>query len=465
MLHWVPVLFRGALALFLAAIPFQAATRVILIRHVNVVDVVAGRVLANRFVLIRGKDIERVEAAPIRIRSGNLTIDGTHKYLMPGLWDMHVHLWYPQNLFPLYLAWGITGVRDMGSDPVRTKAWQQGVDDGTLLGPHVITCGKPFDGVPSDEPKLPVLVPRSPEEAREMYDRVERGSVDFVKVLSRLHADSYYALIDRGRKWGLPVVGHVPDEVSVWDAIDARQKSMEHLMGVALACSREEDRLRSMLLDSERKNDGAERREYTERVLDTWDAARAEKLFQRMALFKSWQTPTLTMWSRAFDLAAAPRYANPEQKRIPESVRKDWPAPPAAAAEPATAHLIERVWNRYLEIVARMQADDVPLLAGTDTGDPWSYPGAELHEELELLVKAGLTPAQALRTATINPAKFLDADDSFGAVDADRLADLVLLSANPLEDIRNTRRIEAVILGGVWMPKKKLDSLVAALPK
>jgi imidazolonepropionase-like amidohydrolase len=459
------VLFRVVLFLCAIALPFHAATSVILIRHVNVVDVVNGRILPDRFVLLSGKDIDRVEAANIVPPAGAVTIDGAHKYLMPGLWDMHVHLWYSENLFPLYLAWGVTGVRDMGSDPVRTKAWQHGVDQGTLLGPHVITCGKPFDGVPSDDPKLPVLVPRSPEEAREMYDRVDKEGVDFIKVLTRLPADSYYALMDRGRKWGLPVVGHVPDEVSVWDAIEARQKSMEHLMGVALACSREEASLRRMLLDSVRQNDTAKRREYSERVLDTWDPARAEKLFQRMALFDSWQTPTLVMWSRTYNLDGAERFANPEQKRMPQAVRADWPAPHTAETPPATAALIQRVWSRYMEIVARMQADGVPLLAGTDTGDPWSYPGAELHQELELLVKAGLTPVQALRTATINPAKFLDADDSFGTVQPGRLADLVLLSADPLEDIRNTRLIDGVFLGGVWLPQKNLDSLVAALPK
>jgi imidazolonepropionase-like amidohydrolase len=110
-----------------------------------------------------------------------------------------------------------------------------------------------------------------------------------------------------------------------------------------------------------------------------------------------------------------------------------------------------------------MQADGVPLLAGTDTGDPWSYPGAELHQELEMLVKAGLTPAQALRTATINPAKFLDAEDSFGTVQVGKLGDLVLLDANPLDDIRNTRRIEGVFLEGEWLSKQRIEALVAAM--
>jgi imidazolonepropionase-like amidohydrolase len=446
------------------AVALQLHARVIVIRHVNVIDVIDGRVLPNRFVRLNGTNIDGVEETNRSTPAGAVVLDGTHKYLIPGLWDMHVHLWYLQNLFPLYLSWGIIGVRDMGSDPVRTRAWQHAVDQGTLLGPHVITCGKPFDGAPSDDPKLPVLMPRSPQEARDMYDRVDKEGVDFIKVLTRLPADSYYALIDRGRKWGLPVVGHVPDEVSVWDAIGARQKSMEHLMGVALACSREEDQLRRMLLDSVRQQDSAKRREYSQRVLDTYDPARAEKLFQRMALFNSWQTPTLVMWSRTYNLDGADRFANPEQRRIPKTVRVDWPAPDNTAMPPAVAALIRSVWNRYLEIVARMQTDGVPLLAGTDTGDPWSYPGAELHEELELLVKAGLTPAQALRTATINPAKFLDAEDSFGTVQVGKLADLVLLDANLLDDIRNTRRIEGVFLRGQWLSKKKLDSLVAAMP-
>jgi imidazolonepropionase-like amidohydrolase len=457
--------FRVVLALCAVALPFRAAASVILIRHVNVVDAAAGRVLPDRFVLLAGKKIGRVETADIAAPPGAVVIDGARKYLMPGLWDMHVHLWYKENLFPLYLAWGVTGVRDMGSDPARTKAWQQAVDQGTLLGPHVITCGRPFDGVPSGDPKLPVIVPRSPEEARQIYDRVDKEGVDFIKVLTRLPAESYYALIDRGRKWGLPVAGHVPDEVSVWDAIDARQKSMEHLMGVALACSREEDQLRRLLLDSERQNDLAKRREYSRRVLDTYDPARAEKLFQRMALFESWQTPTLVMWSRTYNLDSAERFGNPEQKRLPQSVRADWPTPTTAAAPGAMAGLIQRAWDLDRGIVARMQADGVPLLAGTDTGDPWSYPGAELHQELELLVEAGLTPAQALRTATVNAAKFLDADDSFGGVVPGGLADLVLLSADPLDDIRNTRRIDGVFVGGVWLPKQKLDALVAALSK
>ena len=446
------------------ALPLQLHAGITVIRNVNVIDVTNGRVLPGRFVQLNGKNIEGVGETDGRTPPGAIVVDGTHKYLIPGLWDMHVHLWYSQNLFPLYLSWGITGLRDMGSDPVRTKAWQQGVDQGTLPGAHVITCGKPFDGAPSDDPKLPVLVPRSPQEARDMYDRADKEGVDFIKVLTRLPADSYYALIDRGRKWGLPVVGHVPDEVSVWDAIEARQKSMEHLMGVALACSRDEDHLRRMLLDSVRQHDSTKRREYSQRVLDSYDPARAEKLFQRMALFSSWQTPTLVMWSRTYNLDSADRFANTEQKHIPKTIRADWPPADNTPAPPAAAAYINRVWNRYLEIVARMQADGVPLLAGTDTGDPWSYPGAELHEELELLVKAGLTPAQALRTATINPAKFLDAEDSFGTVQVGKLADLVLLDANPLDDIRNTRRIAGVFLGGEWLSKQRLDSLVAAMP-
>ena len=459
------MLFRAFLLLCAVVPPFRAATNVILIRHVNVVDVVGGRILPDRCVLLSGKNIERVEPTAIPPPAGAVIVDGTHKYLMPGLWDMHVHLWYPENLFPLYLAWGVTGVRDMGSDPVRTKAWQHAVDQGTLMGPHVITCGRPFDGVPSDDAKLPVLVPHSPADARDLYDRVDREGVDFIKVLTRLPAEDYYALIDRGRKWGLPVVGHVPDEVSVWDAIDARQKSMEHLMGVVLACSREEEQLRRMLLESERQGDAAKRREYSKRAMDTYDPVRAEKLFQRMALFDSWQTPTLTMWSRTYNLDGAERFANPEQKRIPQSVRADWPAPPTEPFPANTVAMIKRVWDLYTGVVARMQANGVPLLAGTDTGDPWSYPGAELHQEMELLVKAGLTPAQALRTATINPSKFLEADDSFGTVQAGRLADLVLLDADPLEDIRNTRKIAGVFVRGVYLPKKNLDSMVAALPK
>ena len=203
------------------------------------------------------------------------------------------------------------------------------------------------------------------------------------------------------------------------------------------------------------------------RALDTFDWGRAEKLFAEMKLYDVWQTPTLSMWQRAYELDREYLYSNPELKRIPKAIRSSWgevPSDPPPAPTEETP-LTTRQYSLYQQIVRRMQDDGVSLLAGTDTGDPWSYPGLELHEELELLVKAGLTPLAALRTATTNAARFLEADDSLGRIAPGFVADMVLLDGNPLDDIRNTRRIAAVFAAGTYFPKSKLNAMVAAMDR
>jgi imidazolonepropionase-like amidohydrolase len=450
------------LLVLLALVPARAA---VLIRDVNIVDVESGRVFPHRSVLISGTEIKAVGASrSLRSPRKAAVVNGAGKFLIPGLWDMHVHLWYAENEFPLYLAWGVTGVRDMGSDLARTRSWQHAVDAGKLLGPHVITCGSPLDGRDSGDPKLPVIVVKTPADARRDYDVLESEHVDFIKVLSSLPADAYFALLDRARKWGLPVVGHVPSGVTVAQAVEARQHSMEHLMGMMLAGSPDEIRIRRELLDAAAHQDGKRTFQLYAHAMDTFDWNRAGDLFAQMKLFDAWQTPTLIMWRRALLLDADAMVGDAELKRIPKSIRAGWkdPRPEAAAQPPENREFAKRQYELYQEIVFRMQAAGVPLLAGTDTGDPWSYPGEELHEELALMVKAGLKPVEALRTATVNPARFLDGDD-LGRVAPGYVADLVLLDANPLEDIRNTRRIAAVVSAGHYLTRSKLNAMVAAM--
>src|SRR5205085_1633221 len=146
--------------------------------------------------------IQTIAAANIRPPSAAEVIEGRGRYMIPGLWDMHVHLWYKENQFPMFLAWGVTGVRDMGSDLAQVKHWRGQIKSGELLGPHIETCGPAVDGFPSDDARLPVIMVRTPAEARSTYDQLEQTlNVDFVKVLSRLPRDAYFALIERARKW------------------------------------------------------------------------------------------------------------------------------------------------------------------------------------------------------------------------------------------------------------------------
>jgi imidazolonepropionase-like amidohydrolase len=390
------------------------------IRDVGVVDVATGRV-RKATVLIQGKTIAAV--GNIRIPARTQIVDGRGKYVIPGLWDMHVHLWEKQHVLPHYVANGVTGIRDMGSDFQRTEKWRGDVEAGVIVGPRIVTSGSAVDGPASSPAKLPVIQAATPQEARDAADKLYMQGVDFLNVMSTLSEDAYLALAQRARLRRISFAGHVPDAVSVWDAVNARQKSMEHLFGVALACSSQESVLRMYRKEAILKGDNGELDRIRIRAYETFSPPLAMELFRRMARYGVFQTPTLI------------------QLRLKQE------------------------YQRQAQIVELMARAGVDLLAGTDTGDPHVLPGSALHEELRLLVEAGLTPAEALRTATINPARFFGIDATNGTVDKGRRADLVLLHANPLEDIQNTQRISAVVLKGKFFDRKQLDRLMAEVPR
>lgn len=391
------------------------------------------------------------------------SIDGTGKYLLPGLWDMHVHLWEQQPMFGLYVANGVLGVRDMGTDLTRTKEWRTGVEMARRIGPRIYTAGSPVDGPGADNAKMPVIYAGSPEIARRAVDSLDGQGADFIKVLSSLSRDSYMALAQRARVIRAEFAGHVPESVTVSQALDNRQKSMEHLFGVALACSSVEQELREeRLLAIDAKDYDALAR-IRVRSYETFSESKATELFNRMARFNVWQTPTLTLRKRLSLIGVREAVENPLTQRAPSSVRAKWDDP-RKDLEKATKEQIDRFQSDYefhQKLVAMMQRKGVGLLAGTDTGDPYVLPGYALHDELELLVAAGLTPAEALRTATIHPARYFRIEARAGSIARGKRADLVLLDANPLEDIRNSRKISSVIVRGRLLDSKELNRLLS----
>ena len=292
--------------------------------------------------------------------------------------------------------------------------------------------------------------------------RARHGPVDFVKILSRVPRDAYFALLDRARKWHTPIAGHVPDSVSVSEAAESHQKSMEHLFGMLMACSSEEVQLQNARKEALEKGDQAAYSKVQERTLDTFDRKRAEALFARLALYENWQVPTLTMLQRMYLLDLDEIVANPRLEYVSPEIRKGWEDPRKDAKDlpQSLRDSAARQYKMLADLLPAMQKAGVKILAGSDTGDPYTYPGYELHRELELLVQAGLTPLQALQSATIQPAKYLDADESMGTVAAGKNADLVLLEADPLADIRNTQQISAVILGGKYISKQQLSGML-----
>ena len=399
------------------------AVAAVAIQDVTVIDVASAAVRPHMTVLIDGEHIRAVERG-LAVPPGARLVSGTGKFLIPGLWDMHVHLWYQQNQLPTFVAFGVTGVQDMGSDFSRVSAWRAAIESGKAIGPHIVTPGPPVMERPSGDEKLPSIVARTPEEARKAFDQLWDMDVDFVKVLDGLSRDAYLALAEQARHWNMRLEGHVPRSVTAWEAINARQRSLEHLFGVMKSVSTDEEAL---------------------------------DLFEKCALTGVRISPTLVLWQRLAHTSDDSLKSDPRLKYVPESIRKTWPELKDENSEPYKKQ-IESIY-RLVGLATRTK---VEILAGSDTGDPYTIPGATLHAELEQLVAAGMTPHQALAAATIAPARFFEWDETMGSVDKGKEADLVLLDANPLEDIRNTRKIAAVFSRGKYLPRVTLDRILAA---
>jgi imidazolonepropionase-like amidohydrolase len=382
-----------AASLLVAGSASFAAVATTAIRDATVIDGTGAPPQAHSTIVFRGERIIALgPARTTRIPKSARVINGRGKYVIPGLWDMHVHLRDKENVLPLYVARGITGVRDMGSDRARIAAWRKAIEDRKAIGPHIVTSGPPFDGA----------AVKTPDEARRAFDRLDGMNVDFIDVLPTLPRQAFFALAEQCRHWRVPFAGHVPDEVRASEAIEERIGSIEHLSGIVLACSNEEQKIRAGKAPKSR-------------AFETFSEDRARELFKRCALLETRQTPALSYWERR---------ACPEAQREFEVARR---------------------------LVGLMKQCGVQILAGTDTGHPNTEPGKTLHHELELLVQAGLTPAEALRSATVEPARFLGWDESVGALKAGMVADLVMLDGDPLRDIRNVSKISGVAARGVYV--------------
>lgn len=447
---------RFALWLLTAALlPSQP----LVFRNVTVVDAAGAR---RATVVVGGP---RIVAASMLapVPKGARVIEGKGKYLIPGLWDMHVHLWDRQPMLHLYLAAGVTGIRDMGSDPARTLVLRKEVEAGLRLGPRIVACGPVVDGPGPGIRQAPLITVRDANEGRAAADQVDEAGYDFIKVLSRLPADAYQALAQRARVRRAVFAGHVPEEVSVSEAIDARQRSQEHLFGLALACSWDETRLRARRAEAIAKQDYAALREIRERTYATFSASQCQELFRRMVRYGVWQTPTLTLRKRLSLVGLDRLVEAAELRSVPDEVRAGWqdPREERKRATPEQLQAFAEDYEFHRKLTGMMQRSGVPLLAGTDTGDAFVVPGFALHDELELLVEAGLTPLEALTSATLQPARYLERDKTLGTVEPGKAADLVLLEADPLADIRNTRRIAAVVAAGRLLERKQLDALLA----
>lgn len=347
---------------------------------------------------------------------------------------MHVHVGaIEEDWFPLYLANGVTGLREMSASEAnaeRQSRYQKELASGKRNGPELF-----WTLFALDAPAIGNAARARAEVAR----RAARG-MKYVKIYNGLSRDAYFAIGDECRRRGLQMVGHVPDRVSAREAARAGQASIEHLDGVLLACSAKEAESRWQVQAN---------RYPWKTLLDTFDSAEADQLIESFRAGRVWQTPTLMI----YDVARMAR-----EKGLPGDIpvqyaRWDylqaWPREALDMPFPGIdAGVARRLMSVYGDLLRRMQRRGVRILAGTDTPNAYCVPGFALHRELALLVDAGLTPAAALQAATLNPAEFLGLANDFGSIEPGKIADMVLLDADPLANIANTRRIHGVVRRG-----------------
>jgi imidazolonepropionase-like amidohydrolase len=434
----------------------------LIIHDVTVIDATGAPAKPHQTVIVRDGKIDAIDSSGNGF-GGKLPgthVDGTGKFLIPGLWDMHVHMvfgdWFPlgkEVTLPMFIANGITGLRDMGGELEVLQQWRKEIAAGTLIGPRIVMSGPMLDG---PKPRFPSSIAiKTPEDGRRAVDDLKRRGADFIKLQSLIPRDAVFAIADEAKKQGISLVGHVPDAVRASEASNVGQRSFEHMIGIFEGSSPLEDKFIK----------GAK----TEKqFLSTYDPKRAEALFSLLAKNQTWQCPTL-VWERGGNLIDQTDFAHDTRakyvpaywkdvtwKRFTDEVEHDFNTDDLATRKAFV--------EKELEVVNAMHRAGIHFLAGTDTPPGvYIFPGFSLHEELQRFVAAGFTPMEALQTATRNPAKFLGLEDRLGTIEKGKLADLVLLDANPLEDIRNTQKIAAVIVNGRYLSREELDKMLAGV--
>jgi imidazolonepropionase-like amidohydrolase len=428
----------------------------IAITHVTIIDVTSGRGRTDATVVVRGNRISSIVASDSAPAPADARIvDGRGKFLIPGLWDMHVHAAWPNvadAVAELFVANGVTGVRDMWGDAAVINDWRGEVARRDGKHPRIVAAGNLVDG---PEPVWPNSIRvRSATEARDVVRSLRRDGADFIKVYSHLPRDAYFAIADEAKQQGIPFAGHVTIAITAAEASDAGQRSIEHLTGVALGCSSLEPQIFEQAAKTIASRGWATASAFERAagglIDSTYDAVRCDSLAARFVRNETWQVPTLTVRYNVTHLDDPALENDPRLRYMPRFLRQRW-SDRAASIEGGSSRAPaaqQAQYRRETIIVGQLFRAGVPILAGTDEQNPYCMPGFSLHDELARLVAAGLTPLAALQAATINPARFLHATDSLGTVDVGKLADLVLLDGDPRIDVRNVSRIDAVVVNG-----------------
>lgn len=431
-------------------IPGANAAEPVVIDNVAVIDVVAGKVIEGRRVTIAGEKIESVEAAKGAPAAGAKLIEGKGLFLMPGLFDSHVHYVSADTYGPMCIAHGVTFVRDMGGATEQILPLRDELNRGDVLGPEMIATGAIIDGKPPIWPFSEAV--ETPEEARAAVQKLAKAGVNQIKVYSKLPRDAYLAACDEAHKHKLKPVGHIPLTASLEDALSAGQKTVEHLEGfdaLVAHCA------------GEAVPDPRDFRHMFSRweLLPKADKAKLQDFYRRMAAAGMAVCPTMVVMKGIGQIGL--ESDSPWLAYVPGFMRGFWNRDMYKRMAPGARAVVPLMQS----VVRDLHAAGVPILCGTDLANPNVIPGYSVHEELELLQGAGLPAVEALRSATITPAKVFDVSDRLGSIAPGKAASFVLVRANPLEDVVNARKIEGVFLRGKHFDRATLDGMLDGVKK
>ena len=429
---------------------------------VGVIDVRSGEVVPGQTVVIEDGRIRSVESAGA-VPEGATVVDGAGMYLVPGLWDMHAHVRHPEAptlILPQFVAYGVTGIRDMNSECEEPEEgvclsdlqeWQQQIEAGELVGPRFLSLSS-FPLNPPWEYEV------SEPQARGIVQELHRRGVDLIKTYYRLSPEAFGWVVDEANRLGIVAGGHLPLQMTALEASEAGVRSVEHARDFLFDCFPGSAAFRA---DARSQDPPLE---VLREMVDHHDEAVCDEEFEAFVRNDTWYVPThVTRRMDAF--ADDPAFRDdPRARYIWPEIWAEWQADAdrtvALHPSPEGRRVMRGFYETGLAITGRAYEAGVPILVGTDAGDTYVFFGSSVHDELGELVKAGLTPGEALAAATLRSAEFLGLEADYGTVEAGKRADLILLRSNPLDDIGHSREIEAVFFGGRRLSRADLDALL-----
>ena len=428
-------------------------------------------------IIHQGEIVKIGHSNSIRLSPDNKIIDGTGKYLTPGLWDAHVHFAFIEELAPymfdLFLYYGITSVRDTGGEIHFMRQWKEASEQNTTTAPRVMIAGPLLDGMPNVyDGSIPARPPLSKglatvEDVENYIDYLDSLGVDLLKAYEMLTPPQFMAVMAKAKEKGLRVTGHVPLSMDVISTAEAGLNSIEHLRNVEMSMAVNADQLlkrRQAMLEAGKNQPGGDLRASIHQrqrlgAIANPDSANTADVIAALNQNQVVQIPTLALSKVTAYKEFTGQLWQESYALLPDTIESGWHQLMLQYANGPENTSRQKHYEWASNMTGKMHKAGIPFMAGTDTPIGFLTPGRSLHEELALYVEAGMTPLEAIESATLEPAKYFHLDHELGLISEGMIADLLILEANPLEDIRNTESINSVIKEGYWLSPEKLAAL------